>query len=134
MKDVIIMESFFIIDNIYILLFGIDNNFIIILIIIMVLDVLANIVILEHINLLEFTNKIKHELLKKLYILVIVILSHELDIIIGENMSIRNITICFFIANEGLDILDKAQNLSIPLPRALIKVLNLLKHKGDNIK
>ena len=61
---------------------------------------------------------------------MLVILAHELDIIIGEDMNIRNVTICFFIGSEGLNILENAVTMNISLPNILKKILERIQNKN----
>ncbi|HIX84096.1 MAG TPA: phage holin family protein [Candidatus Megamonas gallistercoris] len=68
--------------------------------------------------------------IRKLYILMLIILAHELDIIIGEDMNIRNVTICFFIGSEGLNILENAVTMNISLPNILKKILERIQNKN----
>ena len=44
---------------------------------------------------------------------------------------IRTAVIGFYIANEGISILENAGELGIPLPKKLIAVLKQLKSKDD---
>lgn len=89
-------------NDVIIVLFGTLDKFIIALIVIMVIDFITILFKTYYSeNILKFDNdNIKKRLIKKLYILMLVILAHELDIIIGEDMNIRNISICFFIGTD----------------------------------
>ena len=78
----------------------------------------------------ETAKRYNHRLIKKLYILLLIILAHELDIIIGEDMNIRNVTICFFIGSEGLNILENAVTMNIALPNILKKILERIQNKN----
>lgn len=69
-------------------------------------------------------------LFKKVMILAIVAVGH----MIGEIVSIpeiRSLVIGFYIANEGISILENAGELGVPLPEKLIEVLECLKTKND---
>lgn len=61
---------------------------------------------------------------------MLVILAHELDIIIGEDMNIRNVLICFFIGSEGMNILNNAIAIDISLPSILKRILQNIKNKS----
>jgi phage-related holin len=61
---------------------------------------------------------------------MLVILAHELDTIIGEDMNIRNISICFFIGTEGMNILNNAIAINISLPNILRRILQNIKNKS----
>jgi len=70
---------------------------------------------------------------KKVLILVLVAVGHILDVhVLGGGAVCRSAVIGFYIANEGISILENAGNLGIPLPKKLIAVLQQL--KKDNNK
>lgn len=70
-------------------------------------------------------------ILKKFMYLVIVCVSVILDRIIGNTGAIRTLVIYFFVANDGISILENIGKMGIPLPRKLIDTLEQLKKKGD---
>lgn len=115
-----------------IILFGALDKFIIALVVIMVIDFITILFITYYSkDTLKFDDdNIKKRLIKKLYILLLIILAHELDIIIGEDMNIRNVTICFFIGSEGLNILENAVTMNIALPNILKKILECIQNKN----
>ncbi|WP_278402145.1 phage holin family protein [Megamonas rupellensis] len=114
------------------LLFGVLDKFIIALVVIMVVDFITILFVTYYSkDILNFyDDNIKKRLIKKLYILLLIILAHELDIIIGEDMNIRNVTICFFIGSEGLNILENAVTMNISLPNILKKILERIQNKN----
>ena len=61
-------------------------------------------------------------ILKKLLAICIIGLSVSLQNILPEAVPLREVTVLFFIANEGFSILENADGL-IPLPRKLRNVL-----------
>ena len=71
-------------------------------------------------------------ILKKIGYLVIVSLSVIVDKIMGATGTIRNVVIYFFVANEGLSILENWQILGLPLPNKLYILLRQFKEKEDN--
>lgn len=119
-------------NEIIIVLFGALDKFIIALIVIMIVDFITILFRTYYSkNILRFYNdNIKKRLIKKLYILMLVILAHELDTIIGEDMNIRNISICFFIGTEGMNILNNAIAINISLPNILRRILQNIKNKS----
>ena len=70
-------------------------------------------------------------ILKKFMYLVIVCVSVVLDRIIGNTGAIRTLVIYFFVANDGISILENIGKMGIPLPKKLIDTLEQLKKKGD---
>lgn len=119
-------------NEIIIVLLGSLDKFIIALIVIMIVNFITILFRTYYSkDILRFDNdNIKKRLIKKLYILMLVILAHELDIIIGEDMNIRNVSICFFIGSEGMNILNNAIAIDISLPSILKRILQNIKNKS----
>ncbi len=69
---------------------------------------------------------------KKLLYLLVVVLSNLLDRLMPSEVPLRDVTILFFIATEGLSVLQNAEGL-IPLPDKLKKVLLILREKSDTM-
>ena len=71
-------------------------------------------------------------LCKKMMILLVVVLGNVLDAhVVGSGAIMRSAVIAFYIANEGLSILENLGKLNIPYPEQLEKVLVQLKDKKD---
>lgn len=70
-------------------------------------------------------------ILKKFMYLVIVCVSVIIDKIVGNTGVVRTLVIYFFVANDGLSIIENISKMGIPLPKKLIDTLNQLKNKGD---
>lgn len=69
---------------------------------------------------------------KKVMILLLVAVGHILDVhVLGGGAVCRSAVIGFYIANEGISILENAGNIGIPLPKKLIAVLQQLKKDND---
>ena len=69
-------------------------------------------------------------LLKKVAIFLLVAVGVMVDKIIpATNEAVRSAVIFFYIANEGLSILENAGELGLPLPAALKKSLEKMKDK-----
>lgn len=66
-------------------------------------------------------------LLKKVVILVIVALSNVIQVVTGGNVPLREIVIMFYIANEGISILENVAEVSPNMPKALKDVLTQLR-------
>lgn len=70
---------------------------------------------------------------KKVLILALVAVGHLLDMhILGGGVVCRSAVIGFYVANEGISILENAATLEIPLPKKLIQILKQLKDKEDD--
>ena len=71
-------------------------------------------------------------LLKKVMIFVLVMVGTVVDMAIpAANHAIRSAVIMFYIANEGLSILENAGQLGLPLPKALKNALEKIKEHED---
>lgn len=70
-------------------------------------------------------------ILKKFSYLIIVCLSVILDRIVGDTGAIRTIVIYFFVANDGISIVENIGKMGVPLPKKLTEVLEQLRNKGD---
>jgi len=69
-------------------------------------------------------------LIKKGMQLMIVLVGHELDLIIGTNF-IRNGVIIAFISNELISIMENAGLMGIPLPPVIQKAIDILNNKKE---
>lgn len=80
----------------------------------------------------ELSSKIGFKgIAKKVLIMALVAVGHILDTHILGGAFCRSAVIGFYIANEGISILENAGELGIPLPKKLIAVLKQLKSKDD---
>ena len=71
-------------------------------------------------------------LTKKLMMLIVVMMASALDRMLGIDGVCRVATIGFYVANEGLSIVENAALLGVPFPETLLEVLSQLKDKGKN--
>lgn len=72
---------------------------------------------------------------KKVLIMGLVAVGHILDThILGGEAVCRSAVIGFYIANEGISILENSAKLGLPLPKKLIAVLKQLKDDNDKEK
>ena len=70
-------------------------------------------------------------ILKKLMILLLIALAHELDHAIGQQV-IQTVVVWFFLGNEGLSIIENAGKAGLPIPNKLRNTLEqLASEKGD---
>lgn len=70
-------------------------------------------------------------IIKKFGYLVIVALAVVMDRIVGDTGAIRTLAIYFFVANDGLSILENWGQMGLPLPQKLFDVLEQLKSEND---
>ena len=75
----------------------------------------------------ELSSEIGYKgIFKKILIIFIIAISHELDSIFN-NTSIRYLVITFYIINEGISIIENASILGLPIPKKIQNTLNNLK-------
>lgn len=70
-------------------------------------------------------------ILKKFGYIVIVALSVVVDHLAGNTGAVRTLVIYFFVANDGLSILENWGAMGLPLPKKLFEVLEQLKNEND---
>ncbi len=70
---------------------------------------------------------------RKGVMLLVVAVGHILDTqVFGAGAVCRSAVIGFYLANEGLSILENAGELGVPLPPVLVRALEQLRHRADN--
>lgn len=80
----------------------------------------------------ELSSKIGFKgIIKKFSYLLVVALSVVIDNLVGQSGLIRSLVIYFFVANDGLSILENMAEMNIKLPQKLIDSLEQLKKKGE---
>lgn len=70
-------------------------------------------------------------IVKKICILLLVGLAHEVDVIVGADY-IRSVTIMFFVANEGLSVLENLGLMDVKYPAFLTRALEILRDKAKD--
>jgi len=75
-------------------------------------------------------------LLKKALIILVVLLAALLDRAVAmgagiEFAAVAGATCLWFIASEGMSVLENAAAMGIPIPNILLRMLELFKSKGD---
>lgn len=63
--------------------------------------------------------------------LLIVLVACRLDLMVGTNF-IRDAVIIAFVANESISIVENAGLMGVPIPAAIIKAIEVLKHKAES--
>ena len=70
-------------------------------------------------------------LARKILIFLIVGIANVLDVyVLGANAVLRTAVIFFYIANEGLSIIENAGEIGLPIPKKLKEVLAQLRKKS----
>lgn len=63
--------------------------------------------------------------------LLVVLVAHRLDLIIGTNY-IRDAVVIAFIANETISLVENAGLMGLPVPSVIKNAIEVLKQKGDD--
>lgn len=69
-------------------------------------------------------------LLKKIGLLLVVMLAVVIDRVTGNTGMIRNLVIYYFVANEGLSIIENLGQAGVPIPSSIKKALKALKKES----
>ena len=70
-------------------------------------------------------------IIKKFSYFLIVTLAVVIDNLTGETGVVRTLVIYFFVANDGISIIENMAEMNVKLPQGLIDVLEQLKNKGE---
>lgn len=70
-------------------------------------------------------------ILKKVGVLIIVMLATLIDRVTGETGAVRTLVIYYFVANEGLSILENLGAVGVPIPAKLKQALKALKKEAN---
>lgn len=70
-------------------------------------------------------------LVKKAFILLIIGVVYQVDIVLGANGFIRNAAIIGFMSNECISLLENAGLMGINLPPAVTNAIDILKKKSE---
>ena len=104
----------------------------------MLLNALVVLVVLDYITGLlksTYNKKLSSDvgfkgIIKKIMIFLVVATAYVIQQVIGEAIPLREITILFFIANEGISLLENASEF-IPIPDKLKEVLAQLRDDNE---
>lgn len=69
-------------------------------------------------------------LMKKIGVLIAVIVAHQMDKVSGTAM-FRTAVVTFFIANEGISLMENLAVIGVPLPKVMIKTLKAWKEETE---
>ena len=72
---------------------------------------------------------------KKVLIFILVGIAHILDVyVIGGGSILRTAVILFYLANEGVSLLENAAHLGLPIPKQLQTVLKQLHKRSEEME
>ena len=87
---------------------------------------------------MQLSEKTCHEvgfkgIVKKILILMLVGVAHVTGCVcVNSTPVLQSAVTMFFIANEGISLVENAAGLGIPIPKKMLEVLKQLKLKGDS--
>jgi len=100
------------------------------LIIVIVIDYLTGIA--SAIYNKELSSKVGFKgIIKKFCYLLVVALSVVIDNLTGQSGIIRSLVIFFFVANDGISIIENMAEMNVKLPKKLIDSLEQIRKKGE---
>lgn len=70
-------------------------------------------------------------ILKKIGVLLLVMVAVLIDNVTGQTGAIRTLVIYYFVANEGLSIIENLSIAGVPIPKTLKKALEALRKEND---
>ena len=70
-------------------------------------------------------------ILKKVLIILIIAIGQLIDMLLHSPGVLRTALIFFYVANEGVSIIENAAIIGLPVPETLKKVLAQIKKKGE---
>lgn len=83
-----------------------------------------------HPRLMFNSKRLAKGICKKIIILTLVAFSHQLDTMLHLDVICRTVT-CFFIASDGLSIIENAAKCNLPIPKILLKSLEQVKELSE---
>ena len=69
-------------------------------------------------------------ILKKIIIFIVIATAYIIQCLLGEEIPLREITILFFISNEGISLIENASEF-VPIPEKLKEVLIQLRKDSE---
>ena len=124
-KDMDVFETF---------IYAGDMGLLYALILLMILDIITGIAkAIKNKDL--WTRKSLFGYSRKIMIFCIIILANTIDQILNLNSGLLMVTIFFYIANEGLSIIENCAEMDVLIPDEISERLALIKNKngkGDN--
>lgn len=107
-------------------LFGAWDTILWALVVVMVFDYVTGIIKAVYTKTMSSKAGFKG-LLKKVSILIIVGLANVIQVVTGGNVPLREVVIVFYIANEGISILENLSEILPNMPQALKDILSQLR-------
>ncbi len=130
--EITIKTIFAAIGGVLVYLFGPCDALIIALVAVVVIDYITGVMCAAFKHVLSSNEGFKG-LLKKVGIFALVALASLLDKLVpSTNEAVRASVCIFYIANEGISILENVGEMGVPLPKILKDILGKLNSDGSN--
>lgn len=111
--------------------FGAWDGFILALIIFIVIDYITGVI--SAVCSKQLSSDVGFRgIFKKIFILLLVGVGNILDGVLGLGGVIRSAVIFFYLANEGISIIENAANIGLPVPNKIRDILEQLKEDNDD--
>lgn len=112
-------------------LFG-DVKFLHLLLLLMLLDIITGVAkAIKNENL--WSRKSLFGYARKVLILVVIILANVIDQILGLQGAVAYATVLFYIANEGLSILENLAQVGVLVPTSIAEKLQSIESSGKRV-
>lgn len=109
-----------------------NMNFLYFLCTLIILDILTGLV-KAIINKRLWSRKSLFGYARKILIFRIIVLANIIDQLLGLNNALVTATVIFYIANEGLSILENSSEMGIPVPIWIKDKLLIIRNSDENI-
>jgi toxin secretion/phage lysis holin len=111
--------------------FGAFDSFLFALIVFMVVDFITG--LCKGYITKELSSKVgKEGIVKKAVIFMVIVVAHVIDTyVIQTGAVLRTVVVLFYIAEEGLSIIENIGACGVPIPKKLIDAIKTLKQKEE---
>lgn len=113
-------------------LFG-DVKFLHLLLLLMIIDILTGWA-KAFVNKNLWSRKSLFGFARKMLILSVIIVANIVDQILDLNGLVATATLLFYVANEGLSIVENLTQVGVPIPKVITDKLYLLNEKSEEFK
>lgn len=77
------------------------------------------------------SNEMRKGLVRKGMMMLIVLIAHRLDVLIGSDTYARDAACIAFVINEAVSVIENAGLMGVPIPKAVTRMIDVLKKKED---
>ena len=114
-------------------IFGAWDSVLCALLVIMVLDYITGVI--KAVYRKELSSEAGYKgILKKIMVLVVVALANVVQRLTGEAAPLREMVIMFYIANEGISVLENAAEILPNMPKGIKDILLQIRDNGDDYR